>query len=115
MYHERQVSSFAGRFMYDVWPSSLDDAVAAPWEPVDDERPEFSPGGIVVSVPTVTGHEKGDWNFRDMLLGSYSGREQGRVVIFNIQRLVSHAGLPSRTMVGMYCTKWSVPCVTFLR
>lgn len=63
----------------DGWESdfvltSLDEVVAAAQEAFVDEL-DPSHGGVVVSVPRATGKDEGDWDFADMLSGSFSERE----------------------------------------
>lgn len=46
--------------MAEVQLRNIHEAVAATREALRDKRPEPSPGGVVVSVPTVGGGAKGD-------------------------------------------------------
>lgn len=66
LYHEHRLQSIAVCFKSDVQLGTLDDAVTGTPDTFGDERPEPSPGSVVESVPTVSGDEKGDWNFGDV-------------------------------------------------
>lgn len=71
-YNENQLLSIAARFRSDVWQSSLPDAVIAALEPFGHELPEPSPGGVLVSVPTVRGEDKGDPDFGICCIARFS-------------------------------------------
>lgn len=52
-------------FKSDARLRSLDSGVAAVWDVFGNERRWSSPGGVVISVPTVPGDDDGDWDFVD--------------------------------------------------
>lgn len=93
VYHERWLPPISVLFNADFRLSSLHDAVAATREELGNERMDPSPGGIFVLTPKVTGDLEGDRDFGDMSSGPTSGREQGCIVLRNIQALVNRAGL----------------------
>lgn len=95
VYHEIRLPHIAARFKSEVLLRSLDDTVVATRKAFGDERPNRAAGGVIVSVPTVSGDKEGHWDFAYMLLASSYGREMRRRMLYNIQGLVSRAGLPS--------------------
>lgn len=59
-YHERLLPFIAVHFKSYDQRSSLDDAVMVTREAVGNEHPDPSPGGVLVSAPTVAGDDEGD-------------------------------------------------------
>lgn len=60
-----------------------------------DERPDLYPCGSVISVPTVTGRDKGEGDFGEMLSGLRNRREKICLILFTMQGLVTCAVLPA--------------------
>lgn len=71
------------------------DAVAAALKPLGDEGLETSCCCFVVSDTTVDGDDEGDWGFNDIPVRSALGTQQGRIILSNIQDLVSPAVWPA--------------------
>lgn len=100
-YHKRWPPSIAARFGSDVRLRILDDAFMATREVFGDERLYPSSGGVLVSVLTIAGDDKGDWDFEYMQSGSSSGREQHRMV--QHPGLATHVVLLVLKMAWMHC------------
>lgn len=102
-FHERQLPSIAVRFKSNVRLNSLDDAVTAPRDSFGDEHPNHSPGGVVGSVPTISGSDGGDWDLGDMPFGLASGFEK-RGIVLSTCSLVSRAGFPDAdSCLDVFC------------
>lgn len=114
MYHKCRLPTTRVQFRVDVHLSSIDDAIAATWEVLGDEQPDSSPGGDNVSVTPAAGDEKGVWDFRNLLVGPYTGRER-RVVLDNIRGLIRRAGFLALIMAWMSPALPSAAFVTVLR
>lgn len=94
-YLESWIPSIAVRYQSNVRVSSLEYTVTGTREVFDDECPDPSFSGIVVSGPTVADDDKSDWDWEDMPSGLSSRHEQRRMVLSNIQGLGSHKWLPA--------------------
>lgn len=101
----------------DVRLSSFYDAVATNREAFCDDLPHPSPGGVVMSVPTVVCDDDGVWDFGNTPSGLSFGREKHRMVLSNIQELVSRAGLqvPKSGLDGLRLAEYSFSgCLTLI-
>lgn len=104
VYNERRLPCIVVSLKSNFWLGSLDEEVTSTGEALGDECSDPSCADVVVSVLTVVGDHKGEWDFEDIQLGSSSEHEQSRRVLSNIRRLVTRAGfLAPDNDLGVLC------------
>lgn len=79
----------------DVHLNSIEDKILATLEGLGVKQLELSPGGIIALIVLAVGDSEGGWDFRDMLAGASSGREQRSVELYNTRSLVKCVRFPA--------------------